>query len=507
MPFVPPPLGISSALPPGVQAPAEPSSRVEAVTHAIALSLSNINTPAATSSSVLQGAALLLPPPLEPLKPSPSPQLTDALQTLKTQREGGQGVDVATLKQFFTIHAAALQALTAPSALAEESLEDSYVILVKEELQAAVDALPPEAREELLRDPAIPGLLNLLGLLAIPAEVAALKRGIQSGDGVGVAESGLRCLQYPCTLVNSVLTGVQLIAPRVYGSPTWMRTHPAALAVLGVTGITVMSVSGIVLCVIGCVIELIGIYEAKSFKKDIFRNQSIMNNLREQLTRMQEIVQTGKVGKEQVACLRDLQETTIVIYLELLEECSQKPDGRLARCVQSQLAGEFKTEVAEMLGKFNELAGEFKTLRRSSPLNLEAVGALTTKLHAQIGQVDTLLQRCRVQVDKKILIHSLGVLSLGVAMTGLIGLLLLTLHILFPPAILLTILAVTGCVFSTGTYFLRCGIMDTEGWSFSVDDSLRDVYKAGRAMARLAKRLAPSIPEAAPLSPYAYGYI
>lgn len=290
-----------------------------------------------------------------------------------------------------------------------------------------------------------PGITNLYyAPYELVESLGALAKADAVRDKEGLAENGIRVLSTPFSFTHSVasvawygLTG-GVFFKVLEGSWNSVLT-PLSNFMAGL---------GLVICAIEGVLESIGLTRTLQFKfKHVFPDEK-----NDSLTRLKSLQrdyfqispkQLKKINQyiEKNLSHRPLEEQAAK-RKELIDTALEEKKNDLIRRVHPWLAQEIETSLPEMI---QDLEGY----------------SLSAKEKAQ-KKAKEIFENLKVQTQKKILIHSLGLAAVALTIAGLI------LSLVACPALVPLIVLGVGSAFSFARYFAYVGLMDSKGWDFKV---------------------------------------
>jgi hypothetical protein len=298
----------------------------------------------------------------------------------------------------------------------------------------------------------LPGIANLF---FAPYEfflsMKALLSAEKINDGEGILQNGLRVISTPFSFINSVSKLVWYIFEggiyfKLISAAYQHTLLPLTWSIAGL---------GFIVCAIEGVIESIGLYRSKKFYNQFYPQE---NEEKIYLTKLQQLSNRFlKISPEEQQKIHDyVQRKPLSVEKQKLEEkmmaaklTTKKND--LIRRVHPWLADEIEQTVP----------GTLQNLQSSDP----------TKRGEAKDKAAEIFQKMRLQSQKKILIHTIGLAAVLVTTIGLIlG------CFPFPFLIPLAVLLVGGAL-SVARQLLHAGFMDSKGWEFNVENCIPSTVK------------------------------
>lgn len=360
----------------------------------------------------------------------------------------------------------------------------------------------------------VPGITNLF---YAPGElydgIKATYRAYQIGDQEGIVENSLRIAQVPFSVSNALLQ----IAWYVLSAGVFFKIlKDKILTITAPIPFTVAGL-GLGLCAVETVLESIGLYRTIKFYKEEYpfdfkglkesieekdpaqRQLKISKSLREISKRqlppeiqneIQSFLEKNDLSQTDITpfsetVLKSIEEKVYLSQLTKLHEnyfqISPKKEKKIRDYVEKQLEGKTSQEKEErihLITQANLQRYKNNLIRRVHPWlankieesvphiiqNLQSPQA--DKKEEAMRKAESIFKDIRIQSQKKLMIHIIGLVALALTIAGLIvG--CFSCPFLIPFALLMI-----GSGLSFVRYYLHCGFMDSEGWNFSIENCI-----------------------------------
>ncbi len=365
----------------------------------------------------------------------------------------------------------------------------------------------------------MPGLTNIFYApyelyLGIKASYEAYK----IGDREGIFENGLRIIQAPLCFSNALL---QLSWYAIYGGIFLNIINSANFGAI-IQKVSPLSRSiaavGFAICAIEGVLETIGLVRTVKFFKEnyLFDIERLKNSLTIQDPRLRQVKFYACLQKilksplpaevkneiesltarnedsesalsqllskieenEYLTRLRKLRSTYFQVSSEKMAEIDQYVQNKLAsQSPQEQLERRDQIIQANFAMKKRELERRVQPwlanrIENSLPQILQDLESPEQSKRTEAKEKAALIfKNIKVQSQKKLLIHTVGLLAVLITVAGLIA------GCLSCPFMIPFILLVLGGMLAFVRYHLHRGLMDSEGWDFSVSNCIPDIVK------------------------------
>ncbi len=298
----------------------------------------------------------------------------------------------------------------------------------------------------------LPGITNLF---FAPYEffnsMKAMLSAEKINDREGILQNGLRVISTPFTFINSLSKLFWYIFEGgIYFKLISAAYHRTLLPLTWyITGL------GFIICAIEGVIESLSLYRTKQFYNEFYPQE---NDEKIYLTKLQQLENRFlKISPEEQQKIHDYVQTKPLsadkqkLQKKIIDAGLTAQKNDLTRRVHPWLADEIEQTVP----------GTIQNLQSSDP----------TKRAEAKDKAAEIFQKMKVQTQKKILIHSIGLAAVLVTTMGL-----LLGCFAFPFLIPLTILLAGGAL-SVARQLLHAGLMDSKGWEFHVENCIPSQLK------------------------------
>jgi hypothetical protein len=388
-----------------------------------------------------------------------------------------------------------------------------------------LSTITPESQKKTYLGPGSNTLPAVTNILYSPANLyegcLALRAARKIDDREGVVENGMRVFQNIFGFSNA---SMQLLLYSLQaGNYFEIFSHPWLPFVLYPSGFFshAIMVTGFIICVIEGVIEAIGLIKTSLFQRKIYQSEieEIKKNLNgknlsaDQLQTLRKVMdypllfgvrpsmkflvdrlthlkKANSNPKETDQIINRIQKTVLLSQLKLMRkryfQISPNKMGKIDEYVKQYLGRLPRQEQKDRTKRITATQLErkqAKLTRRVQPWLQERIAADLPKLitdlesgipareKAAIEKAEALFTNIKIQSDKKLLIHTLGMLAVLFTVAGLIAG-CISCPFLVPLVILL---CGTGLAIARGLTY--SGSINLEGWNFSLSECLPECLK------------------------------
>ncbi len=365
----------------------------------------------------------------------------------------------------------------------------------------------------------MPGLTNIFYApyelyLGIKASYEAYK----IGDKEGIFENGLRIIQAPLCFSNALL---QLSWYAIYGGIFLNIINAANFSAI-LQKVSPLSISiaavGFAICAIEGALETVGLVRTVKFFKEnyLFDTEELKNSLTIQDPRVRQvkfyaclqkilqsplpaeikneieslIARNGDAESDFFQLSAKIVENKYLMQLRKLHstyfQISSKKMLEIDQYVQNKLASESPEEQLERRDQIIQANFAMKKrelerrvhpwlankIENSLPQILQDLESPEQAKRTEAKEKAALIfKNIKIQSQKKLLIHTIGLIAVLITVAGLIA------GCLSCPFMIPFILLLLGGILACVRYNLHRGLMDSEGWDFSVSNCIPDIIK------------------------------
>ncbi len=318
----------------------------------------------------------------------------------------------------------------------------------------------PESNKKFTRLPTIyfgNGFTNVPGLTYLysaPVElyqsVKATIKAVKIGDKEGIFENTSRSAQIPLNFASAL------------GQTAWYVLEGAEkIKLLSTSFVPIIAILskcvtalGLAICAIEGALEGAGLVRSVRFLKHTSQktdNLKFTTNLRDHYF----TVSKTRIGKIEEYVQKNLSHLPLSEQKErkeaIIQENLFKRESTLARRVQPWLAKEIEETLP---GIITDLQSEVASKRDQAAI-----------------KTDALYKQVKIQSQKKLLVHSLGILAVLTTLAGLIC------TVVACPFLVPVILLVIAAVASIARYGVHAGYLDSKGWNFDAGNCIPQFVK------------------------------
>lgn len=311
----------------------------------------------------------------------------------------------------------------------------------------------------------VPGLTNIFfAPYDLYHELNALSAAYKIDDREGVVENGLRVIEAPFSISNAFMK----LSVYAINAGTFFKTldNPNFAPILAISSplSKLIALTGFVICVIEGVFEFIGLIYSADLYKDIYMSE--IEGPKETQENIRHLFLSKLYQEYFQIQSEEMKEIDNYVKNKLSEHSTEEQNKRKNFIIQANLDLK-KSALIRRIQPW--LANQIEETLPQILTDLQS--AYKIKADQAKEKAESLFNNVKIQTEKNMLIHSVGVFAVLFTIAGLIAECVL-LHFMVP-----TLLLLIGGALAIARGMLYLGLKDSEGWNFSVEKCIPDTIK------------------------------